>query len=313
MRSRRKRRKPAKKKRSWWARFDRSFSKPDLKKCLSVIFLVFFFLFSILAAGYVIFFRTVFAQEVLKTKRDTIVFEEPFAPVAAEVIKKIAVVGTKLPRIAIIIDDMGYDEGLGRRLLSLNMNLCFSFLPFAPFTLELDEIAYKSGKTILLHLPMEPTDSEWDPGPGALFLDKEPDQLEELFQKNLDSVPHATGVNNHMGSLYTENKQAMTKLLAVIKEKELFYVDSVTSAKSVGMSLAVSAGVKTARRHVFLDNVLDEEQVCKQLEKLVETAEHHGYGIGIGHPNQVTFTALSKCMKTLSARFKLVSVTELLH
>lgn len=289
------------------------FFKAGIKKWLAAIFLICFFLFSILVLGYVVFFRTVLAKEVVKVTEHSIVFEEPFAPVVPDSIKKRTVVSPELPRIAIIIDDMGYDGQLGRQLLGLDMKLCFSFLPFAPFTRELDEIAYKAGRTILLHLPLQPKSSEWDPGPGALYLGENRDRIQELFEKSLNSVPHATGVNNHMGSLYTENSEAMTILMAMIKEKELFFVDSFTTVESVGARLAVQAGVKTARRHVFLDNILSEEKVCGQLEKLVETAEQQGYGIGIGHPYQVTLLALSKCMDRLSSRVKLVSVTELLH
>jgi len=289
------------------------FSMIGTKKWLPAVILFCFLLFTVLVTGYVVFFRTVLAKEVVKTGEQPIVFEEPSVHDATEVVEKRAVTDTKLPLIAIIIDDMGYDGRLGRQFLALDMNLCFSFLPFAPFTLELDESAYQDGRTILLHLPMQPRSSEWNPGPGALYLGENKARVKEVFEKNLDAVPHATGVNNHMGSLYTENIEAMTTLLALIKEKELFYIDSFTTADSVGMRLAAQTGVKTARRHVFLDNTLSEEKVFQQLDKLVETAEQQGYGIGIGHPNQVTLLALSKYVNKLRSRVKLVSVTELLH
>jgi len=285
----------------------------DAKKWLSSILLVCFLLFTILVAGYVVFFQTVLAEEEVKTRQHSIVFEEPFAPVAIEIVKKITTPHTRRPSVAIIIDDMGYDNQLGNQFIELDMNLSFSFLPFAPFTQELDEIGYKAGRTILLHLPLQPKSKDWDPGPGALYLDQDKTHVKELFEKSLNSVPHATGVNNHMGSRYTEDVEAMTALMKMIKKKELFYVDSFTTAKSVGERLAAEQGVKTARRHVFLDNSLNEDDICKQIDRLVEIAQQQGYGIGIGHPHQVTLTALSKCMKKLSLQTKLVSVTELLH
>ena len=285
----------------------------DAKTWLSFTLLVCFFLFTILVAGYVIFFRTVSAEEITKTKQYSIVFEEPFAPVAAEIVKKITTSHTRRPPVAIIIDDMGHDSLLGQQFLALDMNLSFSFLPFAPFTMELDEVGYKAGRTILLHLPLQPKSKDWDPGPGALYIDKDKTDIKELFERSLNSVPHAIGVNHHMGSRYTEDVEAMTALMKMIKKKELFYVDSFTTAKSVGERLAAEQGIKTARRDVFLDNSLDVDHICKQLDRLVEIAQLQGYGIGIGHPHQVTFNALSKCMNNLQSQVKLVGVTELLH
>ena len=283
-----------------------------LRRWLPTILLVCFFLFSVLAAGYVIFFQTVLAQG-LEDRVAYAALEETYPVAIPELKKKTAVDDSGTPLIAIIIDDMGYADRLGRQLLSLELELSFSFLPFAPFTQELDEIAYKAGRTILLHLPLQPRDNNWNPGPGALSISENKDRLRELFERNLYSVPHATGVNNHMGSIYTENAELMKKLLAIIKDKALFFVDSFTTAKSVGMRQATMAGVKTARRHVFLDNIATEGDVCDQLGKLVEIAEREGGAIGIAHPNQATFMALSSCMDQFSSRVKLVSVTELLH
>jgi len=266
--------------------------------------------------GYVIFFRTVLAEEVKQQKQYSIIFEEPFSPVSpavVEAVNKKANLQKGKPLVAIIIDDMGHDKELGQKFLALDMELSFSFLPLAPFTRLLDDIAYKAGRTILLHLPLQPRGKEWNPGPGALYLGEEQTKVRELFEKNLASVPHAIGVNNHMGSLYTENREAMINLLTLIKEKKLFYVDSFTTSKSVGHLLAKEMGVESARRHVFLDNFLEEEKVCNQLDKLVAVAEKQGFAVGIGHPNKETLQALSGCMPQLNSRIQLVEITKLLR
>lgn len=286
------------------------------KRWLATLAVVCFCVFTLLVTGYVIFFRTVLADEVKQQKQYSIIFEEPFSPVApiiTEIVQKKAKPHKGRPLVAIIIDDMGHDKELGQKFLALDMDLSFSFLPFAPFTRLLDDMAYKAGRTILLHLPLQPRGKEWDPGPGALYLGEEPSRVRELFEKNLDKVPHASGVNNHMGSLYTENREAMADLLKLIKEKELFYVDSFTTSKSVGNLLAKEMGVKSARRHVFLDNCLEVEKVCNQLDKLVTVAEKQGFAIGIGHPNKETLQALSSCMPQLNSRIQLVEITKLLR
>lgn len=217
------------------------------------------------------------------------------------------------PRIAIIIDDMGHDKRLGKNFLDLKLDLCFSFLPFAPFTRELEEIAYQAGRTILLHLPLEPDNKKWDPGPGALYVNMDYKNVREQFEEDLLDVPHATGINNHMGSLYTENEVVMKNLLSVVKEKELFFVDSYTSPESSGKRLASEAGIETARRDVFLDNIHDKEKVCEQIAKLVEIAEKEGSAIGIGHPVNETLEGLSECMEQYLSRIDMVSVRELLE
>ncbi len=305
-----KRRLPRKKKRSVGTK--NIFSTIDYKKWISAFCLLCFFIFSILFAGYVIFFRTVLAQEVTESSQQSIVFEEPTGQDTHIVERKI-LSDVHLPLVSIIIDDMGYDRQLGKKLLALDMELCFSFLPFAPYTQELDAAAFRAGRTVLLHLPLEPKNKIWNPGPGALRIGEEKERVQELFEKNLNNVPHAIGVNNHMGSLYSENNDVMKNLIDMIKAKELFYIDSFTASKSVGMLLASKAGVKTARRHVFLDNVPKVEKVCEQLEKLVETAEKQGFAIGIGHPHEATLQALSSCMVDFSSRVKLVRVTDLIH
>ncbi|MCP4339746.1 MAG: divergent polysaccharide deacetylase family protein [Desulfobulbaceae bacterium] len=216
-----------------------------------------------------IFFRTVFAQKILPSIKSAIVFEEPDPPESLELgaeaknvqepdLPKVALL---LPKVAIIIDDMGYHESIDKELLALPIELTYSFLPFAPHTKTLERQAYRSGKTVLLHLPLQPKGNEWDPGPGALTLEDLPEVQKIKLEKCLKEVPHAVGVNNHMGSLYTENQVAMTRLIQEIGDRTLFFIDSYTSSGSVGLPVAQGLDVKSARRHVFLDNVLDQKKI----------------------------------------------------
>ncbi len=284
----------------------------SLRKLFWVIVLTSFLFFSLGSLGYVIFFRTVLAAEIISPESGTIIFEEPDPPLSDKPGMIVREKMTTSPRIAIIIDDMGFHRKVGEQLLNLPINLTFSFLPNAPFTKVLEEQAHLEGRTVLLHLPLQPRDQKWDPGPGTLYLG-EMEKQREIFEKNLASVPHAVGVNNHMGSLYSEDKRHMAGLIEIIRENNLFYIDSFTTSESVGFMLAQEMGLKTARRHVFLDNLQSKEKICEQLGKLAILAEEQGWAIGIGHPYPQTLEALNDCQTNYSTKVQLVSVEELVN
>jgi len=218
-----------------------------------------------------------------------------------------------LPRVAIIIDDMGYHRQIGEDLLGLDLNLTFSFLPHAPFTAEQEMLAWQQGHDILAHMPMQPKDSQWDPGPGTLYLNSSAQELSITVRENLDCVPHAIGANNHMGSSFTADRLAMNLFLGQLRKKGLFFVDSLTTPESVGADEAGKMGIKAGSRHIFLDNVQTEEDICRQLKELIAYARRHGSAIGIGHPNKATYMALTRCRDTLLKQVRVVGVHELVH
>jgi len=245
-----------------------------------------------------------------------IIFEEPHAPPVEEPIQQedtSVQERVSLPRIAIIIDDMGYHGSIGRELLSLDLNLTFSFLPDAPFTRKQEEEAWSKGRTILLHLPMQAKSKRWDPGPGALYTDYTSQRIRSVILADLKSVPHAVGCNNHMGSGFTENRKGMRAVLAVLKEQKLFFVDSYTTARSTGLDEANRLDVPSARRHVFLDNVQDVDKICQQLRALLVLAEEKGQAIGIAHPHPATLEGLQKCGSLIKKHADLVGVDELVR
>lgn len=219
----------------------------------------------------------------------------------------------ELPRIAIIIDDMGYHRQIGEDLLGLDLNLTFSFLPHAPFTAEQESLAWQQGHDILVHMPMEPKDSQWDPGPGTLYLDNSSSELSMTIRENLESVPHAIGANNHMGSSFTADRLAMHLFLGQLRKEGLFFVDSLTTPESIGAAEANEMGIKAGSRQVFLDNVQNEDNICRQLKKLIAYARRHGSAIGIGHPNRATFLALTRCREMLLKQVHVVGVHELVQ
>ncbi|MCX5864591.1 MAG: divergent polysaccharide deacetylase family protein [Deltaproteobacteria bacterium] len=220
---------------------------------------------------------------------------------------------TDRPFVAIVIDDMGYRQNTGKALLALDLPLSFAFLPFTPFSDELQQEAQARGRDILLHLPLEPMDPKANPGPGALSTAMGPDAMQDRFREDLQAVPKAIGVNNHMGSRFTANPQAMRTLLAMVRTRGLFFLDSVTAADSVAYDLALAMGVKAERRTVFLDNDQNPDKIMAQLDLLIRLAGEHGQAVGIGHPYPATVEALRRYQSQLRTRTEMVGVSRLVH
>ena len=134
------------------------------------------------------------------------------------------------PRIAFIIDDIGSSISRAQAFLNLKMPMTFSILPKLQYSDLLAEEIYEQGQEIMLHQPMEPYGHEVDPGPGALYISYRDTEIEEIIEENLSQIPQATGVNNHMGSRFTSSSGKVVEALKIIKQKDLFFVDSLTSS-----------------------------------------------------------------------------------
>jgi polysaccharide deacetylase 2 family uncharacterized protein YibQ len=202
------------------------------------------------------------------------------------------------PKVAIIIDDLGYNSDLDFSFLNLNLELSLSILPSAPFTDVIVREANKKGREILLHQPMEPKFyPSVDPGPGTLLLSMNERDLRQVLDKNLKEITGAKGMNNHMGSSFTENREKMLVILQALKDRGLFYVDSRTTKGALGFEQAKKIGLSAAQRTVFLDNNPDPKAICAQIERLLEIAESFGSAIGIGHPYNETYEIIDKYQK----------------
>ncbi len=218
----------------------------------------------------------------------------------------------KRPRVAIIIDDLGYDLGLDEAFFHLNAPLTFAFLPYAPYTKRLATQAHRLRHDILVHLPLEPISRTVNPGPGVLLTNMDLETVIRILRKDINAVPWAVGVNNHMGSKFTADKQHMEWVLEEIKQRGLFFVDSRTTAKTVAYATARELGVPAAQRDVFLDHDPSPEAIRHQLKRLVSIARQKGYAIAIGHPFLVTWKVLYRELPRLDKQVKIVPVHELL-
>lgn len=227
--------------------------------------------------------------------------------------KKTTTIDNGKPRLALLIDDVGNRQQLGQKLIELDLNLSFAILPFTSHARSLMEMAHARDREILLHLPMEATSSKWDPGPGAIYTSMSARSIKAQVRKNLEDIPYAVGVNNHMGSKFTSNKEAIRAVFAPLKARNLFFLDSITIASSVAYREAKDMKIKTGRRDVFIDNDQDEAKIKAQLHRLVKIAQKHGSAIGIGHPHPATVAILEKEATWLKEQVQLVSVSTLME
>ncbi len=219
----------------------------------------------------------------------------------------------KLPQIAIVIDDMGYQKERGEDLLALDLNLTFAFLPYGPLTGRQAAQARSLGRDVLLHFPMEAADQKWDPGPGTITLNMNREQLRKIFEENLGRVPMALGINNHMGSRFTQNLPSMRDFFELVRKHRLFFLDSMTTQSSLGYSLGREMGIKTTRRQVFLDNVRETGPITGQIRELLKIAGKQGWAVGIGHPYPQTLEALRGARVEILGRARVVGVSKLVH
>ena len=219
------------------------------------------------------------------------------------------------PVIAVIIDDIGNRLRDGERAVALPGPVAYAVLPHTPYAAELALAANGLGKEIMLHQPLQATDSNHLLGEGAITLDHSALDLQATFVENLATVPFVAGINNHMGSLLTRHPGHMRWLMQAIKQNgSLFFVDSVTSGQSVAFTMARESGVPSIRRDVFLDSVQSEEAVAIQFERLKQHARKHGYAVGIGHPFPETLQVLEKELPRLSGLgYRLVSIQSMIE
>jgi len=197
--------------------------------------------------------------------------------------------------IAIVIDDLGQDLRSAQEVLSLPGRITVAVMPGFPLSKKVSELARQDKHEVLLHLPMEYRGKNGKPAPGMLRSTMTPMELLNVISEDVDSVPGAIGVNNHEGSSLTENLEAMKFLMAELKARDLVFLDSLTSAKSVAYATAKEFGMKAAKRDVFLDNESENaEYIRKQLNELTRIAKEKGHAIGIGHPHPATISELRK-------------------
>ncbi len=217
-------------------------------------------------------------------------------------------------RLAIIIDDIGYDRATADAVFALPFPLTLSVLPGLPYSAQVDEEAKRRGYQVMLHLPMAST-GNGKPEAMELHPGMSGEEVSETLGQMLASVPDAIGVNNHQGSEATADPQLMAKLMSALRESKLFFVDSRTTAATVAYDTARQMGIPAAYRNVpFLDDTPDADSIRKQLALAIRDARKQGAVIAIGHPHPITLQVLQDMLPQAESQgVTLVFVSQLVQ
>lgn len=203
--------------------------------------------------------------------------------------------------IVLIIDDVGFEGQPLERAMRLDPNINFAVLPNGTRTSDYVERLNQRGFEILCHLPMEPHGAATSPGPNAVLTSMSDDEITAATQSSIRAVRFARGMNNHMGSRATSDRRVMKNVLRAMPDG-MYFIDSRTGGRSIAGSLAREMNIRTASRHIFLDNVQTDAAIREQIELAGRVARSQGVAVAIGHLNPVTVNALAHELPSLRAR-----------
>tara|TARA_B100000676_G_scaffold300119_1_gene345334 strand:- start:510 stop:1538 length:1029 start_codon:yes stop_codon:yes gene_type:complete len=219
---------------------------------------------------------------------------------------------TPVAYIAIVIDDLGIDQKRTQKTIALTAPLTLAFLPYGYNLRQLSSEAAAAGHELIVHLPMQPSLTDVDPGPNALLRGLSEDEIRERIAWNLSQFEGYVGINNHMGSAFSTWDEGMTVVLQELRDRGLFFLDSLTSPNSAARRVAAAEGMDVLVRDVFLDNEANIDHVAERLAELEGIARRRGFAIGIGHPYDATTDALSAWLPTLREQgFELVPLSRI--
>ncbi|MBI5098899.1 MAG: divergent polysaccharide deacetylase family protein [Nitrospirae bacterium] len=215
------------------------------------------------------------------------------------------------PKAAIIIDDLGSNKNAAKEVLDLKIPVTLSILPQQTYSAWVAEEGHRLEHDIIAHIPME-AEKSYKLGEGGLYIWMTDKEIAETLNKDILSIPHALGVSNHMGSAFTQDERAMQVLISELKKKKLFFLDSLTSPKSVGFNLARMQGITALNRDIFLDDKDDPSEIEAQWRKLIKIADKNGYAILLAHPRKNTIEFLQKTLQN-NNQVAVVPISELVR
>jgi polysaccharide deacetylase 2 family uncharacterized protein YibQ len=217
-------------------------------------------------------------------------------------------------RVAIIFDDAGGSLTDLDAIIALRRPVVVSVLPGLRYSREVAERARAAGLEVFLHLPLEPEDASKALGPGGITAGMSDEEIAAVVREDLDNIPGAVGVNNHMGSKGTADERIMRVVLSVVRERRLIFVDSVTSSRSIAARRAAEMGIPTAARAVFLDNEDEPAAIRAELLRLIALARQRGEVIAIGHTQRQTAKVLLSMLDEFEKQgVKIVPISTLVH
>ncbi len=217
-------------------------------------------------------------------------------------------------RLAIVVDDLGYDPVRDAEWLDFPERITVSVLPHGPSSKSFAASARTHGFGVTLHVPMEPEGAVADrTEPFLLRRGMTPEEIADRFARMAADVPQAKGASNHMGSAFTSDLAAMAAFAQALKGKGFFFIDSVTSAGTVGTMAMEQAGVPATRRDVFLDDDGRSGEMHRQWSAAIALAKERGQAVLLCHARRETRKALLELLPQLRKEgIRAVTVEELL-
>jgi len=217
-------------------------------------------------------------------------------------------------KIAIVIDDLGINVKMTNAIIDIDVPMTLAFLPYAK---NLDDFVQRSidnGHEVIIHTPMQPVSTKTDPGPVYLKAGMSDKDFNEAIDIMFNSFSGYVGINNHMGSKATQDKELMSKLMPILKERDLYFLDSRTIGNSIAEDTAHEYGVRSISRDVFLDHENDDEFIQDALARTRSIANNGGLAIAIGHPKETTVRNLVSWIDQIKIEqnFKFVTVGSVL-
>ena len=264
----------------------RSRRKRNKKKITKQGFLIFFIIGIAIGILSLVLYKIYAPKPYRIPKRPTIVYLEKKLPPPAHF------------KIAVVLDDFGYNYKSVEQVIALKRPITFSVLPNLPYSKTISRRVHQKGLEAILHLPLEPRKEERAVKPEAdtITVDMEKDKVLDRLNKAIESTPYVIGVSSHQGSKATEDAALMKTIFVELKKRDLFFLDSLVSNRSVCKKIAKEVGIRFGRRDIFLDNKEDFEYIRGQMRQLIRRAKTKGAAVGIGHDREKTVAALSQLM-----------------
>lgn len=227
----------------------------------------------------------------------------------------LAPVAAQKPMIAIVLDDLGIDRKRSARAVkNLKAPVTLSYLAYAPHIQQQVDAAKAAGHEVILHLPWEPLSDKKNPGPNHISVDMTKEQMQKNLLKNLNGFKGYTGINNHMGSKFSRSRPGLEVVMAEVKKRGVYFLDSKTTPGSIAEKVAKEYGIPALHRDVFLDHESTPEFATSSLKELEATALKRGSAVAIGHPHDLTLAALEAWIPMIEAKgFQIVSLTTLME
>ena len=220
-------------------------------------------------------------------------------------------------KVAVVIDDFGNGMKGTQAMIDMPIKLTVAIMPFLSTTKRDAELAHAAGHDVIVHMPMEPKRGKrsWL-GPGALMAHMTDEQVRDAVERAIGDVPHAIGMNNHMGSKVIEDERIMRIVLEVCQERNLFFLDSNTSMHSVTLKVGEQIGLPVVRNRMFFDHIGSQRHISEQIRRLDSYMDKHDNCIAIGHvgvSGELMAEALRLSIARFAQKFEFVGVSTLVH